>query len=71
MKKHTQNFEHFCKCIDNTVEQWHRADRITELERRERIQQTLYGVAHAALYVLNGDEYHDIVEYIHSKGFNH
>ena len=64
-------YDRFIKCIDATIASWSRVDLATELEQRARAQQTIYGIAAAALYVLPGDEYHDIVTYIHEKGFNH
>lgn len=68
---HSKNYERFRECIDNTIKNWHAADLVTEIERRERIQRTIYGIMTAALWLLPGNEYHDLVEYVHEQGFNH
>lgn len=70
-KKHTETFEKFRECIDRAASYWNKADRISEIEQRERNQSLIYGVTFAALHVLKSEEYHELVEYIHSKGFNH
>ena len=64
-------YNRFIKAIDCTIDGWSRADRATELEQRARAQQIIYGIATAALYILPENEYHNIVAYIHEKGFNH
>ena len=64
-------YDRFKTCIDNTINGWSRADRATEIEQRACAQQTIYGIAQAALYVLPTSEYHELVNYIHEKGFNH
>lgn len=71
MQTISKNFERLCECIDSTVNGWQRADRLSQIEQRERAQSIIYGIARAALYVLNEEEYHAFVEYIHGKGFNH
>lgn len=63
--------DRFKVCIDNTIKSWGFADRATEIEQRAHAQQTIYGIAEAALYVLPEREYHELVNYIHEKGFNH
>lgn len=69
--KNSEIYERFCKAIDATINGWRVADRITELERRDHIQQIIYGITTSALYVLPEPEYHELVNYIHEKGFNH
>ena len=70
-KKHTKNYERFCETVNRATTYWNTADRISEIEQRERNQRLIYGITFAALHVLSSEEYHDLVEYIHSKGFNH
>lgn len=70
MKK-SDIYERFCRAVDATINGWRVADRISELERRERAQQIIYGITTSALYVLPEAEYHELVNYIHDKGFNH
>lgn len=67
----SQIYDRLVKCIDATINGWSRADRATELEQRAHAQQTIYGIVTAALYVLPEEEYHQLVSYIHEKGFNH
>lgn len=69
--KNSKIYDKFVKCIDATINDWARTDRATELEQRAHAQQTIYGIATAALYVLPEDEYHELVSHIHEKGFNH
>jgi len=70
-KKHTEVYERFCASVDAAVGGWFKADRLTAIEQRERAQTTINGIAFAALHVLKSEEYHDLVNYIHEKGFNH
>ena len=67
----SENYKKFIECIDATIISWRCADRATELEQRARAQQTIYGIATAALYVLPENEYQNFIAYIHEKGFNH
>lgn len=64
-------YNRFKTCIDATINGWSRADLATEIEQRAHAQQTIYGITQAALYVLPEREYHQLVNYIHEKGFNH
>ena len=64
-------YDRFKTCIDATINGWNRADLATEIEQRAHAQQTIYGIVQAALYVLPESEYHELVNYIHEKGFNH
>lgn len=70
-KKHTVLFDKFCKCVDQCVNNWSKADKITPLEQREHAQRTIYGIVFAALYVLTTEEYFAFVNYVHEKGFDH
>ena len=70
-KKHTEIFQKFQKCIDGAADYWNQADRLSVIEQRERSQQMIYGISFAALHCLTGDEYQELVAYIHEKGFNH
>lgn len=69
--KATDLLDRFKACIDATINGWSRADRATEIEQRAHAQQTIYGIAQAALWVLPECEYHELVNYIHEQGFNH
>ena len=71
MKKRTALFEKLCRCVDQCVNNWSKADKITPLEQREHAQQTIYGIVFAALYVLTTEEYFDFITYVHDKGFDH
>lgn len=61
----------FKKAVDCTVDNWNKADKITEIEQMAYAQETIHGIAYAGLFVLPEGQYHELVEYIHSKGFNH
>ena len=61
----------FKKAVDSEINSWQRADRLTQLEQREKAQTFIYGITVAALYVLPEEDYHELVNYIHENGFNH
>ena len=61
----------FKKAVDCTANDWAKADKATEIERMCYAQETIHGIAYAGLFVLPEGQYHELVEYIHSKGFNH
>lgn len=69
--KHSQTYDRIIKAVDNTISSWNKADRITEIEQRAKVQSLIYGMSVVALYVLGETEYHDFVNYIHEQGFNH
>ena len=71
MKKHSQNFENLKRCVETDIADWSTANKLTELEQREQMQNTIYGIVRAALFVLSSDEYFEFTEFIHDKGFNH
>ena len=64
-------YDRLIKAVDATINGWQGADRLTDLEQRAHAQNIIYGIVKAALYVLPEDKYHELVSYIHSKGFNH
>lgn len=61
----------FKTAVDNQVNSWRRADRLTELEQRAHAQEMIYGIVYAALHVLPTKQYRELVEYVHDQGFNH
>lgn len=49
---------------------WKRT-QCSEIEQRVHVQELVYGIAKAALYVLSYQEYQDFIEFIHGKGYSH
>lgn len=64
-------FERLKSCIDSEVNGWARCDLMTEIEKREKAQNMIYGIVKAGLYLLPGDYYSKLVKYVHENGFNH
>lgn len=61
----------FKKAIDHEDNSWRRCDKLSEIEQRANAQEMIYGIVEAGLFVLPEGQYHELVEYVHSKGFNH
>ena len=61
----------FKKAVDHEDLSWRKCNRISEIEQRIHAQEMIYGIVEAGLFVLSEGQYHELVEYIHSKGFNH
>ena len=69
--KDSELYARFKRAIDHEANGWRGCDRLTELEKREKAQNMIYGIVTAALFVLPENYYHDLVTYIHEQGFNH
>lgn len=70
MKKHSKNYTNLVASVVSEIEDWRRT-QCSEIEQRIHVQETIYGIARAALFVLSTDEYNDFVMFIHEKGFDH
>ncbi len=70
MKKHSKNYTNLVASVVSEIEDWRRT-QCSEIEQRIHVQETIYGITRAALFVLSTDEYNDFVMFIHEKGFNH
>ena len=70
MKKHSKNYTNLVASVTSEIEDWRRT-QCSEIEQRIHVQETIYGITRAALFVLSTDEYNDFVMFIHEKGFDH
>ena len=70
MKKHTNNYDKLVACILSEIDQWRRT-QCSEIEQRVHVQEMVYGIVRAALFVLSYQEYQDFIEFIHEKGYSH
>lgn len=70
MKKHSKNYTNLVASVVSEIEDWRRT-QCSEIEQRIHVQETIYGITRAALFVLSTDEYNDFVMFIHEKGFDH
>ena len=70
MKKHSKNYTNLVASVVSEIEDWRRT-QCSEIEQQIHVQETIYGITRAALFVLSTDEYNDFVMFIHEKGFDH
>lgn len=70
MKKHTVNYTNLVACVVSEIDGWRRTS-CTEIEQRIHVQEQIYGIVKAALFVLNANEYQDFVQFVHEKGYEH
>lgn len=70
MKKYSKNYINLVASVVSEIEDWRRT-QCSEIEQRIHVQETIYGITRAALFVLSTDEYNDFVMFIHEKGFDH
>lgn len=70
MKKHTVNYSNLVACVVSEIDGWRRTS-CTEIEQRIHVQEQIYGIVKAALFVLSTNEYQDFVQYVHEKGYEH
>lgn len=70
MVKHSKTYTDLVNCVDATIDGW-RKTQCSEIEQRVHVQELVYGIAKAALYVLSYQEYQDFIEFIHEKGYSH
>lgn len=70
MKKHSKNYTNLVASVVSEIEDWKRT-QCSEIEQRIHVQETIYGITRAALFVLSTDEYNDFIMFIHEKGFDH
>lgn len=70
MNKHSKNYTNLVASAVSEIEDWRRT-QCSEIEQRIHVQETIYGITRAALFVLSTDEYNDFVMFIHEKGFDH
>ncbi len=70
MKQHSKNYTNLVASVVSEIEDWRRT-QCSEIEQRIHVQETIFGITRAALFVLSTDEYNDFVMFIHEKGFDH
>lgn len=70
MKQHSKNYTKLVASVVSEIEDWKRT-QCSEIEQRIHVQETIFGITRAALFVLSTDEYNDFVMFIHEKGFDH
>lgn len=70
MVKHSKTYTDLVNCVEATIDGW-RKTQCSEIEQRVHVQELIYGIAKAALYVLSYQEYQDFIEFIHGKGYSH
>ena len=70
MKKHSKNYTNLVASVVSEIEDWRRT-QCSEIEQPIHVQEMIYGITRAALFVLSTDEYNDFVMFIHEKGFDH
>lgn len=70
MDKHSLAYSRLVDCVNATIDGWKRT-QCSEIEQRVHVQELVYGIAKAALYVLSYQEYQDFIEFIHGKGYSH
>lgn len=70
MKKHTVNYSNLVACVVSEIDGWRRTS-CTEIEQRIHVQEQIYGIVKAALFVLSTNEYQDFVQFVHEKGYEH
>ena len=70
MKKHTVNYSNLVTCVVSEIDGWRRTS-CTEIEQRIHVQEQIYGIVKAALFVLSTNEYQDFVQFVHEKGYEH
>lgn len=70
MVKHSKTYTDLVNCVEATIDGW-RKTQCSEIEQRVHVQELVYGIAKAALYVLSYQEYQDFIEFIHEKGYSH
>ena len=70
MKKHTVNYSNLVACVVSEIDGWRRTS-CTEIEQRVHVQEQIYGIVKAALFVLCTNEYQDFVQFVHEKGYEH
>lgn len=66
MKKESENLKRLKKCVDSEFISWDRTT-LSSKEKETIEEYEAWGIVHAALYVLNFDEYNELKKYIYEK----
>jgi hypothetical protein len=60
MVKHSKTYTDLVNCVEATIDGW-RKTQCSEIEQRVHVQELVYGIAKAALYILSYQEYQDFI----------
>ena len=66
IKKESQNLQKLKKCVDSEFISWERTTLSTK-EKNTIEEYEAWGIVHAALYILDFDEYNAFKKYIYEK----
>ena len=65
-KKHSPLYDRFCKCVDSEFIDWEKTN-LSKSEKRTIEEYEAWGILHAALYILDFDDYHALIDYVWEK----